>query len=65
MFMIMKMWRKIWMSDEKIVQHMIDFIDEKEREIQAKKVANDVQAKNDVVKAILKELERETSDENQ
>lgn len=65
MFMIMKMWRKIWMSDEKIVQHMIDFIDEKEREIQAKKLSNDVQAKNDVVKAILKELERETSDENQ
>lgn len=53
------------MSDEKIVQHMIDFIDEKEREIQAKKLSNDVQAKNDVVKAILKELERETSDENQ
>lgn len=44
---------------------MIDFIDEKEREIQAKKLSNDVQAKNDVVKAILKELERETSDENQ
>lgn len=53
------------MSDERIVQHMIDFIDEKEREIQANKLSNDVQAKNDVVKAILKELERETTDENQ
>lgn len=52
------------MSDEKIINDMISFIEEKERTVQASKLATDSTAKTDVVKAILDELEREIKDEN-
>ena len=52
------------MSDEKIVSDMIKYIEDKERKVQASKLANDSQAKIDVVKAILDELEREIKNEN-
>ena len=52
------------MSDEKIVSDMIKYIEDKERKVQASKLANDSQAKTDVVKAILDELEREIKNEN-
>ena len=43
---------------------MIDFIEKKEREIQANKMNAENHAKSDVVKSILDELERETTNEN-
>ncbi len=53
------------MSNSKaIVDHMIEYIEGKERELQAAKLS-DGQVKTDVVKSILDELERETKDENQ
>lgn len=53
------------MSDEKIINGMITFIEDKERKVQASKLATDSTAKTDVVKAILDELEREIKDEDQ
>ena len=52
------------MNDKKVVADMIDFIEKKERELQLNKMSADSQVKNDVVKMILDELERVTSDEN-
>ncbi len=57
------MWRKNLMNDN-IVKHMIDFIEEKEKQLQASKFSNDNQMKSDVVKAIIDELEREIKDED-
>ncbi len=64
MFMIMKMWRIRLMNEAEIASKMIGFIEEKERQLQVSKLSVD-QSRNDVVKAILDELERVTSDENQ
>ena len=52
------------MSDEIIVSDLIKYFEDKERKVQASKLANDSQAKTDVVKAILDELEREIKNEN-
>lgn len=52
------------MNDNNTVKKMIDFIEEKERQIQMAKFSNESQIKNDVVKAILDELEKEVSNEN-
>lgn len=52
------------MNEQEIVSNMIAFIEEKERQLQVNKTAADSQAKNDVVKAILDELERVTTGEN-
>ncbi len=57
------MWRKNLMNDN-IVKHMIDFIEEKEKQLQASKFSSDNQMKSDVVKAIIDELEREIKDED-
>ena len=43
---------------------MINFIEKKERELQSNKMSVDSQAKNDVVKMILDELERVSTDED-
>lgn len=51
------------MNKEEAVKDMIVFIEEKERELQSNKMTAD-QARSDVVKAILDELDRVTSDEN-
>jgi len=50
--------------NDNIVKHMIDFIEEKEKQLQASKFSNDNQMKSDVVKAIIDELEREIKDED-
>ena len=42
---------------------MINFIEKKERELQANKMSVDSQVKNDVVKMILDELERATDED--
>ena len=52
------------MNESEIASKMISFIEEKERQLQANKLSVD-QSRSDVVKAILDELERVTSDENQ
>ena len=52
------------MNEQAIVKNMIDFIEKKEREIQANKMNAENYAKGDVVKSILDELERETTNEN-
>jgi|GEM_PF-1289425 len=53
------------MSENAVVQRMIEFIEEKESQFQASKFANDNQVKTNVVKLILDELEREMNNEDQ
>ena len=50
------------MNEAKIVEKMITFIEDKERQLQVEKLTTG-QNKGDIVKAILDELERRT-DEN-
>lgn len=52
------------MNERDVVSQMIAFIENKERELQSNKMSSDSQAKNDVVKSILDELERVTTNEN-
>ena len=52
------------MNEQEIVQNMITFIGEKEKLLQIEKLSTG-QAKTDIVKQILDELERETKHENQ
>lgn len=53
------------MNEQEIVKHMIEFVEQKERQIASIKLAATMQNKGDVVKTILDELERVTSNENQ
>lgn len=57
-------WRALQMNEKEIVTNMISFIEKKERELQFNKMSADTQTRNDVVKSILDELERVTTDEN-
>ena len=52
------------MNEQAIVEKMITFIEKKERELQANKMNADNRAKNDIIKSIMDELERETKNEN-
>ena len=52
------------MSNQKIVNNLVSFIEENERQLQAEKMVGESQAKNDIVKAILDELDKEVSNEN-
>ena len=52
------------MNERDIVNKMISFIEEKERQLQLNKLTAD-QAKSDIVKSILDELERVSTNENQ
>ena len=52
------------MSDSNVVKNMIVFIEEREKQLQAEKMLGENAAKNDIVKAILKQLETEVSNEN-
>ena len=52
------------MNEQAIVSKMITFIEKKERELQANKMSADNHTNNDVVKLIMDELERETTNEN-
>lgn len=49
------------MNDDVIIEHMISFIEQKERSLQSEKTITDNRSKSDIVKAILDELEREMS----
>ena len=52
------------MNEQAVVDKMIAFIEAKERELQANKMSADNHVRNDVMKSIMDELERETSNEN-
>ena len=52
------------MNEQEIVQHMIKFVEQKERQFQSNKFITEQQAKNDVVKSIQDELERVTKNED-
>ena len=52
------------MSENIVVNNMIDFIEEREKQLQAEKMLGENAARNDIVKAILKQLDKEVSDEN-
>lgn len=52
------------MNEQEIIDHMIEFVEEKERQIATNKLASTTQNKGDAVKAILDELERVTTNEN-
>lgn len=52
------------MNEQAVVDKMIAFIEAKERELQANKMSADNHVKNDAVKSIMDELEREIADEN-
>ena len=62
--MTMMTWRLTSMNERNVVNKMISFIEEKERQLQLNKLTAD-QAKSDIVKSILDELERVSADENQ
>ena len=52
------------MSEQDVVASMISFVEKKERELQSSKMSVEAQAKNDIVRSILDELERMTADED-
>lgn len=61
----MKKWRIHYMNNkEDIIKHMIDYIEDRERQLQIDKLSNDQQAKKSIVKSILDELERNTKNED-
>lgn len=52
------------MNDSNVVKDIIAFIEKKEKQLQAEKMLGESSAKNDIVKSILDELEKEVSNEN-
>lgn len=52
------------MNEQEIIQHMVDFVEQRERQIVSNKLSSTTQNKGDTVKAILDELERVTANEN-
>lgn len=51
------------MNEQDVVQSLIEFITEKEKQLQIEKISTG-QTKTDIVKQILDELERATTDED-
>lgn len=52
------------MNKEAVITHMIEFIKDKEEQLQNNKLATESQIKSDIVKAIIDELDREVTHEN-
>lgn len=52
------------MSEGEIVENMITFIMDKEKELQSDRFATESKIKKDAVQAILDELDREVTDED-
>jgi len=64
MYLTMKMkWRQHSMNKGEIVDYMVDYIEEKERELQSKEKLTSKE-KSQYVKKIINELERVIKDEN-
>lgn len=53
------------MNDGQIVEYMIHFVENKEKEAQADFMKSGSKVKTDVVKTILNELDKRIKDENQ
>ena len=65
MFKIMKKWRIMRVNKEEIIENMIQYIEEEERNLQAARMSNDSKAaKTDIVNGILNRLEKEINHEN-
>ena len=64
MFLIMKIWRTRLMNDQEVKQEMIDFIEQKEKELQQEKFLSASQIKNDVVKSIMAKLDEVIKNED-
>ena len=63
--MIMKKWRIMRVNKEEIIENMIQYIEEEERNLQAARMSNDSKAaKTDIVNGILNRLEKEIKHEN-
>ena len=52
------------MTKNDVLNNMIKFIEEKEHQLQAEKMLGENSAKNDIVKSILDELDKEVANEN-
>lgn len=65
MFLSMMIWRWEQMSSQAITRHMVEFIEEKEKEIQADRLNAGNRLKKNVVQSILDELDAEVKNENQ
>ena len=52
------------MNENDVVKNMIKFIEDKEHQLQAEKMLGENSAKNDIVKSILDELDKEVANEN-
>lgn len=64
MYLTMKMkWRQHLMNKGEIVDYMVEYIEEKERELQSKEKLTSKE-KSQYVKKIINELERVIKDEN-
>lgn len=51
------------MNENDVITNMIKFIEDKEQQLQAEKMLGESSAKNDIVKTILDELDKEISEE--
>lgn len=52
------------MSKNDVVQSMVKFIEDKEKDLQASRLTSDNQAKTDIVKSILDKLDGELENED-
>ncbi len=52
------------MNENDVVKNMIKFVEDKEHQLQAEKLLGENSAKNDIVKSILDELDKEVANEN-
>ena len=52
------------MNENDVVINMIKFVEDKEHQLQAEKMLGETSAKNDIVKSILDELDKEVTNEN-
>ncbi len=50
------------MNDQEVIERMIMFIENKEKDLQASKLVGNSKAKNQIVNDIIKELERALKD---
>lgn len=52
------------MNDEKIIEHMINFVEEKEKNVMSEKFVSGLNRKTDIVNSIIEELESVLKNEN-
>lgn len=52
------------MNEAQLIQHMIEFVEATEDKLHADKTASEANIRKEAVKAVLKELERVTADED-